>query len=361
MSLFRSSSAVCRRVLWSSGTPSTRHWTAGAVCHPTLMWLKTDKRKLQSQLHRQNAQNPSHRLSHRSYSASAPSPSTPSSSNSGIFDLPLLLEPNDSLLINKGIPGLYSPQGFAASWTDWQSHLVDGLNKRVVEAPPGSTRQTAMMRNLIRAHARSSDGLSPAIFNYASSAWNNEFFFRGLNYGLEDESAEVPKGLLTLLELDFFSMSNLKEEMLGHAASMFSGGFVWLVRHTRTTRSSGRNAAGHHAFSILRTYASGSPLPEAHFRVQLKEGTYDSTLGTQGSKSRQWATDIAEQGTLDVWPVLGVSVWEHSYMTDYGVRGRDEYLDKWWNSINWDTVAREVDSEEAARDAAKARMAKARG
>jgi superoxide dismutase, Fe-Mn family len=133
---------------------------------------------------------------------------------------------------------------------------------------------------------------------------------------------------------------------------MFSGGHVWLVRHTRTSRTPSRAAAapGHFPFSILRTYSSGSPLPEAHFRAQLTEQrAYDAVLGGNNSKSKTWAKEIAEQATLDVWPVLGVSVWEHSYLTDYGVRGRDEYLEKWWNAISWDRVATEVDSEELER------------
>jgi len=168
----------------------------------------------------------------------------------------------------------------------------------------------------------------------------------------------MPKTLEGRLQDEFTSIGNLKSEMLATAYSMFGPGFVWLVRTAPNSdvRKSGRQ------FKLLTTYLAGSPLPGAHHRRQpadmntqnaqnaeaagslrgLSEQEFRRQTEVQNTPGIYGKTRMADSkvafGGVGLTPVLCVSTWEHAWLFDFTVDGKMEYLQRWWDLVNWDKV-----------------------
>ena len=175
-------------------------------------------------------------------------------------------------------------------------------------------------------------------FNLASMAFNNHFFFRGINTN-PDVVSQPSTDLARVIKDSFGSMDTLRDTFIATAESMFGPGFVWLVQVN--------DQATPGALRILPTYIAGSPLSGAHFRRQshdLNTHNNDSFkqlngVGAFGKHARQPpAKPTKPLGGTDVVPLLCVNTWEHAWLQDYGVTGKSDYLQAWWEKIDWDVV-----------------------
>jgi Fe-Mn family superoxide dismutase len=252
---------------------------------------------------------------------------------------------HDKYFKEHGVPGLFSETGVRLGWTTYQDMMVQKLDELLAGEPDEKMDDKALLLKYAR------DPQSASVFNHASMAFNNHFFFQALS------PEPTPLGRYSLLEKSltktFGSIDTLRTTFLDTAAAMFAPGFVWLV-WCKDVEGSGSKGA----WRVLATYAAGTPFPEAGYRQQgidantSSAASYEkyqsatSPLGAFGSHSRhgQNVSKIPPGGT-SVAPVLCVSTWEHSYIYDFGLNGKRKYLSDFWEAIDWYRVEQRTPKE----------------
>ena len=127
-------------------------------------------------------------------------------------------------------------------------------------------------------------------------------------------------------------------------------------------RTAVRNNGGGHAnhslfWKIMKEGGGGDPRGEIAEAVQKAFGSF-ADFKTKFSQAATthfgsgWAWLMIQDGKLVVKslpnqdsplmsgakPVMGLDVWEHAYYLKYQNR-RPEYIEAWWNVVNWDQIA----------------------
>ncbi len=128
-------------------------------------------------------------------------------------------------------------------------------------------------------------------------------------------------------------------------------------------RTAVQNNGGGHSnhsmfWTIMKPNGGGAPTGDLANAIQQAFGSFDAfktAFNDAGTKrfGSGWAWLVLDNGALKVistanqdsplvsglYPVMGNDVWEHAYYLKYQNR-RPEYLNAWWNVVNWDEVAR---------------------
>jgi superoxide dismutase, Fe-Mn family len=123
-------------------------------------------------------------------------------------------------------------------------------------------------------------------------------------------------------------------------------------------RNNGGGHANHSLFwQIMRPNAGGEPGGSVGEQIRSDFGDFGAfrdkfANAAKGRFGSGWAwLVIGDGGGLEVTdtpnqdtplmegrtPILGLDVWEHAYYLNYQNR-RPDYIDAWWNVVNWDEV-----------------------
>jgi Fe-Mn family superoxide dismutase len=166
---------------------------------------------------------------------------------------------------------------------------VTNLNKALEGQSAGGQPVEELIRNL----AALPESIRTAVRNNGGGHANHSLFWTIMKPG----GGGTPSGALAqAIDADLGGFDKFKEEFSKAAASRFGSGWAWLV--VRDGK-----------LAVTSTANQDSPL-----------------------------MDVVEAGQKGT-PILGLDVWEHAYYLDYQNR-RPDYIGAWFNTINWDEVAR---------------------
>lgn len=159
---------------------------------------------------------------------------------------------------------------------------VNNLNKALLEAGISNISLGDLIVSVSK--------YSPAVRNNAGGHWNHSFFWRLMKPG----GGSIGGKLSQAISSSFGSFEEFKTKFNEAAMKRFGSGWAWLYLDNM-----GKLAIG-------STPNQDNPL-----------------------------MDISE---IKGRPIMAIDVWEHAYYLKYQNK-RADYVNAWWNVINWDEVA----------------------
>ncbi|MBI4446116.1 MAG: superoxide dismutase [Acidobacteria bacterium] len=166
-------------------------------------------------------------------------------------------------------------------------HHAGYVNKLNTALEKHAELQDKPLRELLTNLATLPEDIRVAVRNNGGGHFNHSLFWRVMKKGDRSE----PKGEFAMaINSSFGSLESFKSGFSKTALELFGSGWVWLC------------------------YRDGGLM------IQPAANQDNPVMNVGGE------------------PILGLDVWEHAYYLRYQNR-RSDYLEAWWNIVNWDQVA----------------------
>lgn len=160
---------------------------------------------------------------------------------------------------------------------------IDKLNAALQNSDHGDQSIEDVIMNL----SAIPEDIRTAVRNNGGGHFNHSFFWESM----QPNGVGQPDGSLQeMISASFESFERFKELFGKAAAERLGSGWVWLIKNQSSQ------------LEIISTPNQDSPLMDG------------------------------------LHPLLGLDVWEHAYYLKYQNR-RPEYVEKWWNVVDWAKVA----------------------
>ncbi|GAP98585.1 superoxide dismutase [Leptolyngbya sp. NIES-2104] len=166
---------------------------------------------------------------------------------------------------------------------------VNNLNAAIEKY---SDLQSKSVEELVTSLDQLPEDVRTAVRNNAGGHVNHTMFWEIMG---SNGSGEPNGAIAEAINNSFGSFDAFKQQFNDAGTKRFGSGWVWLVR------------ANQGDLKVVSTPNQDSPLTEGHT------------------------------------PIMGNDVWEHAYYLKYQNR-RPEYLNAWWNVLNWEEINRRFDA-----------------
>lgn len=295
-----------------------------------------------------------------------------------------------NLTPEKPIPGLFSLKGWQKGCIDRTDYLSAMLSNNIQD---NESLQNKALEPLIIECSQST--AKRQIGNYASLLYNLDFALSSLK-GCEQE-LQCPKPnrnsllknpdlslgfkneprlngnekLNSALEASFESLVQFRTLLLNSNLAINGDGYTWLVARVfkpkiQMMRSQMTSEIKFDELFVFNTYNSGSPLimnksgilnkleedyenRELEQQAGNKKNTESTSTQSTGKSTHSTSSYYNEMASLDevkrmafddtdYVPLLAIDASPKMWLTDYGVFGKREYLNRIWDSIDWNIV-----------------------
>lgn len=163
---------------------------------------------------------------------------------------------------------------------------VDKLNSAVATDPTLTNRS---VEDLLSNIDSLPEAIQSAVRNHGGGHYNHSLFWKWMSpQGGGEPSGELAEKLIE----KYGSFQSFVDEFKAKSLTVFGSGWTWLQPD----------------MSIITTSNQDTPI----------------AMGLQE-------------------PLLGLDVWEHAYYLDYKNK-RDDYINAWWNVVDWDFVSSRLNS-----------------
>lgn len=281
------------------------------------------------------------------------------------------------------LEGLMSVQGLREAWFDRSDDYVSRLNQLTKN---NTELQEMSPEQLVTTHAKSNN--KKDMVTYASLLYNLEFAMSSLQSstkkipGLKERPGseallKTPDATISFTNEPEVSGNNvLQQELISSFRSLvefrtlllnsnlaISGdGFTWLLarKYKNAFGNSGDSMSAtigadtqFDKLFVMNTYNAGSPFnfDRSGLMDQLKKEHLQSQTETQTIDNESTLLEYARQtayvnDTVYI-PLLAIDASPKAWLTDYGVFGKQEYLDRVWESIDWRVVQQRLPKKSA--------------